>query len=106
MPKTANLEHADNVEVVLPFEVVGIDELRNNPAALGNSEVTEFVFGLTGDVLREGVRFSATDDIHSGIRIQLVNHHIELDLSDEAVAALLLQHLQPRFRAILEGVVR
>jgi V/A-type H+-transporting ATPase subunit E len=29
-----------------------------------------------------------------------------VDLSDDAVAGLLLQHLQPRFRAILEGIVR
>ena len=31
---------------------------------------------------------------------------IVLDLTDEAVAGLLLLHLQPRFRAILEGIVK
>jgi V/A-type H+-transporting ATPase subunit E len=31
---------------------------------------------------------------------------VVLDLSDQAVAAALLEHLQPRFRALLEGVVK
>ena len=29
-----------------------------------------------------------------------------IHLTDEAIAALLLEHLQPRFRAILEGIVK
>jgi len=28
-----------------------------------------------------------------------------LDLTDKAVAAVILAHLQPRFRALLEGVI-
>jgi V/A-type H+-transporting ATPase subunit E len=38
--------------------------------------------------------------------VRVSERDVTLDLSDRAVAALLLQHLQPRFRAILEGVVR
>jgi len=36
----------------------------------------------------------------------MVDKDISLDLTDEAIAALLLEHLQPRFRAILEGIVK
>ena len=43
-------------------------------------------------------------DVHGGARVQVVGDDLEIDLSDEAVSALILRHLLPRFRAILEGV--
>ena len=57
-------------------------------------------------MLREGVSFSASEDVQAGIRVQVKDKDIILDLTEEAVAGLLLQHLQPRFRAILEGIVK
>ena len=38
-----------------------------------------------------------------------VAHFLSRDpdwLSDQAIASLLMAHLQPRFRALLEGIVR
>ena len=68
--------------------------------------MTGFVLGLTGDMLREGVTFRSSDDMGPGIRVEVKDKDIVLDVSEEAVAGLLLQHLQPRFRAILEGIVK
>lgn len=97
---------ADELEVILPEEVVGLEELRVNPEELRKGRLTKFVLGLTGEMLREGVAFSGSQDIAAGIQIQLKDKDITLDLTEKAVAALLLQHLQPRFRAILEGIVK
>jgi len=97
---------ADELEVILPEEVVGLEELRVNPEELRKGRLTKFVLGLTGKMLREGVAFSGSQDIAAGIQIQLKDKDITLDLTEKAVAALLLQHLQPRFRAILEGIVK
>jgi len=97
---------ADELEVILPVEVVGLEELRVNPEELRKGRLTKFVLGLTGEMLREGVAFSGSQDIAAGIQIQLKDKDITLDLTEKAVAALLLQHLQPRFRAILEGIVK
>jgi len=97
---------ADELEVLLPEEVVGLEELRVNPEELRKGRLTKFVLGLTGEMLREGVAFSGSQDIAAGIQIQLKDKDITLDLTEKAVAALLLQHLQPRFRAILEGIVK
>lgn len=102
----AALQSGDELEVLLPEKVVGVEDLRRNPAELRKGRLTGFVFGLTGDMLRDGVTFSAADDIHGGIRIHVVNREVALDLSDAAVADFLLQHLQPRFRAVFEGVVK
>jgi V/A-type H+-transporting ATPase subunit E len=104
--ESAELEEGDEVELLLPEKVIGLEELRRNPAELKKGRVTGFVLGLTGEMLRGGVTFAAADDAKAGIRIHMVNKEMTLDLTDEAVADLLLQHLQPRFRAVFEGVVK
>jgi len=97
---------ASELEIVLPEEVVGLNELRNNPDELRRGKLTHFVLGLSDEILRKGVTFSASDEHESGVRIHMVDKDVSLDLTDEAIAALLLEHLQPRFRAILEGIVK
>ena len=102
----ASLDKAEEVEVILPEKAAGLEELRKNPAELQKGAATKYVLGLTDEMLREGVTFSASEDVKSGIRIRIVKGEITLELTDEAIAALLLQHLQPRFRAVLEGIVK
>lgn len=96
----------DKLEFILPDEIVGLEELRVKPEELQKGKLTKFVLGLTGEMLREGTTFSGSDAISAGLRIQVKDKDLTLDLTDEAVASLLLQHLQPRFRAILEGIVK
>ncbi len=96
----------DALTVVLPETVVGLEELRQNPEDLKEGALTRFVRELTDKMLRDGVSFETGDDLSAGIRVKVVDKDITLDLSDEAVAGVLLRHLQPRFRAILEGIVK
>ncbi len=102
----AGVGEEDDLEIVLPTAVVGLDDLRNNPHELEKGELTKFALGLTGEMLREGITLSASDDFATGIKVRIDDKNITLDLTEEAVAALLLQHLQPRFRAVLEGIVK
>ena len=102
----AGLDAADEVEVILPEKVAGLEELRKNPAELQKGSATRFVLGLTDEMLREGVTFSASDEVEAGVRIHVVEGDITIELTDAAIAALLLRHLQPRFRAVLEGIVK
>ncbi|MBA4503398.1 ATPase [Marinobacterium marinum] len=92
------------VEVLLPAGIVGLEELRRNPHAYRQGKLSLFVQEQLNLQLREGV----TLDLHDGrgIRIRCNGDDAEIDLSDRALAELLLRHLQPRFRAILEGVIR
>lgn len=100
------LDKADEVEVILPEKAAGLDELRKNPAELNKGPATKFALGLSDEMLREGLTFSASDDVKSGVRVRIVKGEIKIDLTEEALADLLLQHLQPRFRAVLEGIVK
>jgi V/A-type H+/Na+-transporting ATPase subunit E len=56
-------------------------------------------------MLRAGVTFDRSSDDAGGIRIVLKDNGLLVDLTDAAVADVILRHLQPRFRALLEGVV-
>ena len=103
---SADVGDGEATIVILPETVVGLEELRGNPEELQKGPVTRFVLGLTGEMLRDGVTFAGSEDLSAGIQVHLKDKDITLDLSDGAVAALLLQHLQPRFRAVLEGIVR
>lgn len=102
----AGLDDDDKIDIILPETVIGLEELRENPHELDRGRLTDMVLGLTGDMLRGGVGFRTAADGSKGIRVEVKGQDVELDLSDEAVTGLLLQHLQPRFRAILEGIVK
>lgn len=102
----AGVEPGDAMEVVLPQELVGIEELRRNPLELKEGSLSHFVLAVASEALEQGVTFAVADDDANGIRIRLKDKSLEIDLTDEKVAELILAHLQPRFRAILEGTVR
>ena len=92
-------------EVILPRDVVGVEDLRRRPEELREGSLSKFVLAEAGDMVREGVRFGVSEDDEGGLRISLKGGDLTLDLTDKAVADLILQHLQPRFRALLEGIV-
>lgn len=94
------------VEVILPARVVGADEIRDNADDVQAGAATQYVLGLTRDMLREGVTLRAERDMSAGIRVRVPGDDVELDLSDEAIAGLLIDHLQPRFQAVMDGVIR
>lgn len=97
---------AQEVEVLLPTKVVGLEELSRNPEELEQGILTYFVKLISQDLLREGVSFGIAQDNQGGLRLRLVDQEIVLDLSDRAIADTILEYLQPRFRALLEGIVK
>ena len=98
------ISRAETIDVLLPEDFIGLDELRRNPKEYREGKLSQFVQSLAAEQMREGVNFELYGG--KGIRVCLSGQEVEVDLSSEAVAKLLLKHLQPRFRAILEGVIR
>jgi V/A-type H+-transporting ATPase subunit E len=64
---------------------------------------TRAVLGITGEMLREGVELIPSSDVEGGARVRIVGENLEIDLTDEAIHRVLMKHLLPRFRRILEG---
>lgn len=92
------------VEVVLPKDLFETDEKRPKLTEKGQDRVGHLVLGISGDMLREGIELTPSEDISGGFRIRLVGEDLEIDLSDRAISDLLLQNLLPRYRAIVRGM--
>ena len=54
-------------------------------------------------MLRDGVELIPATEVNGGARVRAKGEDAEVDLSDAAVSELLIRHMTPRFRAILEG---
>lgn len=99
-------DRSGQIEVILPRHIAGLEELSQNPQELEHGVLTRFVQLVSQGLLREGVSFGVASDQRQGLRLRLVDRDVVLDLSEATVAETILQHLQPRFRALLEGVVK
>ena len=100
------LDSNREIIIQLPEDAIGTDELRQNPEELNQGALSHLTAAIASDLLREGVKFDVSDEIRGGLIVKLVDNNMTIDFSDEAVATLFLEHLQPRFRALLQGIVK
>ena len=96
---------SESVNVILPQSIVGVEDLRENPEKLKTGTLLYFVVEQARDVLKEGVTFSVGNQSQTGVTFRLKDKDIQVDLDENAVSEMLLKHLQPRFRALLEGII-
>lgn len=101
----AGLDGSREIDLILPRSVASLEELRKNPKELREGSLSQIVLATAADMLRDGIRFSYADDDSGGITAVMKDSGVQVDLTDRAVAEVILRHLQPRFRALLEGVV-
>jgi V/A-type H+-transporting ATPase subunit E len=101
----AGLDDAEQIEILLPEGARDLADLRDDPDELRHGELSHFVVEVAGNMLRQGVTLTPSKQIKEGIRIRLTDKQIEIDLSSDAISKHLLEHLLPRFRALLEGMV-
>ena len=104
--EAAGVDRGEKIKILLPRELVGLEELRRHPLELHEGSLSHFILNVAADVLREGVTFGEAEDGKGGLRIYLEDREVQIDLTEDKVAEVLLEHLQPRFRAILEGTVK
>jgi len=99
------MDAARQIEILLPHDIVGLEELRRHPEKVKEGSLGQFVLGSAGDLFREGVSF-ARGEHKFGIVIRLVDNDLRIELTEETITGLLLDHLLPRFRAMLEGSIQ
>ncbi|MDP8263250.1 MAG: hypothetical protein P9M13_08105 [Candidatus Ancaeobacter aquaticus] len=63
----------------------------------------QFILKSTAGFLREGIDVKVSDDKFAGIKVQLKEKNIVIELTDQAISSLLVRHLMPRFRKIMTG---
>jgi V/A-type H+/Na+-transporting ATPase subunit E len=103
--KAAPASKGKRVELLLPAEVVSLEDLRRKPEEATPGTLMHFVLSLGGGMLRDGLSFGVSDDGEPGIRVRLVEDDVRIDLTESAISELLLSHLLPRFRALLRRKV-
>jgi len=104
--RDTGLDASEQIEILLPEDVVGLEELRRHPEKLREGSLPHFVLSVASGLLRDGVELRSSDRLEGGIRVSLQGGEIQVDLTPDKVAEVLLEHLHPRFRAILEGTVK
>lgn len=65
--------------------------------------IKQGVLGISSEMLRDGIEIIPDSDIAGGARVRVVGENLEIDLTTDAISALLLKHLLPRYRSILDG---
>jgi len=73
------------------------------PDAEASQAIDVLAATLSRDVLQGGVELVREPRSGAGVRVHLAEQGIELAVTDEALAALLLERLLPRFRAVFEA---
>jgi V/A-type H+-transporting ATPase subunit E len=91
-------------EVLVCQDVVESDEACKVVSENSKEALRQFVLGVSGEMLREGVELRPSGAVDAGIRIRLVGEDVEIDLTDKALSDLILKHLLPRYRNIVQGV--
>jgi V/A-type H+-transporting ATPase subunit E len=87
---------------LLPTAQISEAELKKEVANIQPGSLASFVLGLTADVLRQGLSFDVTNDIDSGVKVQIVEDDVQIELSDKTITIVLLEYLVPRYRAIMQ----
>ncbi|HIG65365.1 MAG TPA: hypothetical protein EYQ43_07405 [Methyloprofundus sp.] len=101
-----DLDNKENISIFLPNSPVGVEELKNNPEELKLGTLTHFTAAIAADMLRKGVSINVADDLGTGLSVRLEDDDMVIDFTDQTLTALLLEHLQPRFRTLLQGIVK
>lgn len=98
------IEKNEAVEILLSPESFNQDDLEKKKDSKGEERLKHFILKITSDMLREGVEIKPSGEKFKGIRIRLKGQDLEMDLTDKAIADLLMDHLIPRYRRIIRGM--
>lgn len=94
----AKIQDAEELEIGVPALILG-DTDRMSPEET-ERHLTEFAKQIMARTLREGVRITDLGK-EVGIEFRLDNGDVTVDLTEGAIASVLFQHLQPRFRTLM-----
>lgn len=67
----------------------------------GAQSLNQLATSLAGQSLRDGLTFEVADSDVPGVRVQVIDQKLEIDLTTDTLTHLLLKNLSPRIRAIV-----
>lgn len=100
---TPALPEKEGFEVLMPAAMLKKDQKGEGMSPKARKRLHDLVLGISGDMLRDGVEIKGDEAARPGLKIKLKDKDLEIDLTDNAIANVLLQYLLPRYRAIVAG---
>ncbi len=88
------------LEIVVPR--AGGSTTSDDSIGCFEGDVDGFVLGVTGDMLRDGVTISVSDELDVGLIVRDAAEDLEIRLDERALGELLRENLLPRFRGLLD----
>ena len=77
-------------------------ESGTTPDTSNDDPINQFIRSLSGEALRDGLTCETEEGEVPGIRVQVKDEHLEIDLNADTITRMLIKHLSPRFRAIVD----
>lgn len=100
----AEIPQDQAVEVVLPEHIFETDPDATDVPEEWKERIRNFVRRGTSEMLREGVELVPSTSLRGGIQLRLTGEDVVFDFSEQALSDVILKHLLPRYRAIVEGI--
>jgi len=95
-------DEKSNMKVLLPADQVTNEDLSQKKEKLPKDSLAKFVLSLGGAAVRDGLTFAVADSDVPGIRVQIVDDDLQIDLTTDTLTHFLLQHLTPRFQVMMQ----
>lgn len=70
-----------------------------------NDPLSVFIASQSKVLLEKGIAVEVAASHQVGLKLSIDNGKAEVELSDKVVSALILEHVRPRFRSMLEGLM-
>jgi V/A-type H+-transporting ATPase subunit E len=83
------------------LKVLLLGDVSEDEPSEGGQTLNDLARSLAGQSLRDGLTFEVVDSDVPGVRVQVVDQQLEIDLTTDTLTHLLLKHLSPRIRAIV-----
>ena len=96
-------QHAVSSEGQTPPNILLLRESAVGDQSEENDRLNQLVESLVGEALRDGLTFQIEDHDSPGVRVQIVDDDLEIDLTTDTLTHLLLKHLSPRFRSVFDN---
>ncbi len=83
------------------LNVLLLGDMSEGESSETSKALNDLASSLLGQSLRDGLSFEVADSDVPGVRVEVVDQQLEIDLTTDTLTHLLLKHLSPRIRAIV-----
>lgn len=78
--------------------------IGRNTSERSEERLKDLIAEIVKGGLRAGIELHRESGEHRGVRVLLAGGEAQIDLTDEGISELLLKHLLPRYRHMLDGI--